>query len=37
MVPGWLVYCLPAAKDWDVSPVFADQPRLVRAHKWALS
>jgi peptide deformylase len=20
MVPGWLVYCLPAAKDWDVRP-----------------
>jgi len=24
MVPGRLVYCRPAAEDWDVSPVFAD-------------
>jgi hypothetical protein len=23
MVPGRLVYCWPAAKDWDVSPVLA--------------
>src|SRR5271168_3362036 len=22
MVPGRLVYCRPASKDWDVSPVF---------------
>jgi hypothetical protein len=23
MVPGRLIYCPLAAKDWDVSPVFA--------------
>ena len=27
MVSGRLVYCRPAAKDWDVSPVFAASQR----------
>jgi hypothetical protein len=30
MVPGRLVYCRPAAEDWDVSPVFADSERGMR-------
>ena len=37
MVAGRLVYCRPAAKDWDVSPVFAVCQRLARAAKQALS
>jgi len=28
MVAGRLVYCRPAAKDWDVLPVFADYPAI---------
>jgi peptide deformylase len=28
MVPGRLVYCRPASKDWDVSPVFDDRGAL---------
>ncbi|HSY94759.1 MAG TPA: hypothetical protein VK793_04025, partial [Steroidobacteraceae bacterium] len=27
----WLVYCRPAAKDWDVSPVFALCQRRTRS------
>lgn len=27
MLPGWLVYCRPAAQDWDMAPVFAANPR----------
>jgi len=30
MVPGRLIYCPPAAKDWDVSPVFCRLNRTVR-------
>jgi peptide deformylase len=29
-VADWLVYCRPAAKDWDVSPVFALCQRRMR-------
>jgi len=37
MVPGRLIYCLPAAKDWDVSPVFTDWQRFYALPKRALS
>ena len=30
MLADWLVYCRPAAKDWDVSPVFALCQRRTR-------
>ena len=36
MVPGRLVYCRSASKDWDVSPVFSDRRRSAHRRKRAI-
>jgi len=36
MVPGRLVYCRSASKDWDVSPVFGDRRRSAHRRKRAI-
>ena len=36
MVPGRLVYCRPASKDWDVSPVFGESRRSAHRRKRAI-
>jgi peptide deformylase len=36
MVPGRLVYCRPASKDWDVSPVFGDRGATTHRRKRAI-
>src|ERR1700723_906326 len=36
MVPGRLVYCRSASKDWDVSPVFCDRRRSAHRRKRAI-